>query len=295
MLMDCDRGAVRRRRRDRASSVWSRATGRSGPTAASSTRSRCSRSSAGRRNRSGCRPPARVFRISCGWRVIASRCRRSRWRTMRSCLPSSLLDEVSSSGLRLESMAPARVVRVFAHEALMRESSRRLPSPIGPAVAASCGRRRSCEDARFTGSAGCAQPTAYAVSHVERYLECPFKYFAAHVLKLPEERDEQAWMTPQERGQFVHEVFEGFFVEWQRRGGGAVTTANVARGDGVCSRRSRRAGSAALPKGIARWSARCCSDPPRRPGLASARSRSRSSTDAAVVERLLEYELRGHV
>src|SRR5207253_780144 len=58
--------------------------------------------------------------------------------------------------------------------------------------------------------------------------ECPFKYYAAHVLQLPEERDAQAWLTPQERGHFVHAVFESFFAEWQDLGRGAITTANVA-------------------------------------------------------------------
>ena len=37
-----------------------------------------------------------------------------------------------------------------------------------------------------------ARRRVYAVSHVERYLECPFKYFAAYVLRLPEERDEES-------------------------------------------------------------------------------------------------------
>jgi len=75
----------------------------------------------------------------------------------------------------------------------------------------------------------------YAVSRLERYLECPFKFFAAHVLNLPEERDEQAWMTPQERGHFVHEVFESFFREWQQRGGGAITTGNIGEAMALCA------------------------------------------------------------
>ena len=38
-------------------------------------------------------------------------------------------------------------------------------------------------------------------------------------------------MTPQERGHFVHNVFESFFTEWQRLGHGAITTTNV--GDAI--------------------------------------------------------------
>ena len=68
-----------------------------------------------------------------------------------------------------------------------------------------------------------------------------------------------------------------FFAEWQRRGRGAITTANVASGDAV--RRGRRSGSwRRCPKGIARSSARCCSARPRPPASASAPSRSRSRT-----------------
>ena len=120
---------------------------------------------------------------------------------------TSLLDEVQTSGLRLETATAPADGRVFTHEALMFE-------PIVAAATTGSARswlalRRiaSCDDPRFRGFTGAQQPKAYAVSRVERYLECPFKYFAAHVLKLPEERDEEAWMTPQERGQFVHEVF----------------------------------------------------------------------------------------
>src|SRR4029079_19576949 len=87
---------------------------------------------------------------------------------------------------------------------------------------------RTFEDPRFRGAAGRRAPAVYAVSRLERYLECPFKYFAAHVLKLEEERDEEAWLTPQERGHFVHEVFEEFFHEWQSQGHGAITTGNAA-------------------------------------------------------------------
>src|SRR4029077_13611335 len=80
---------------------------------------------------------------------------------------------------------------------------------------------------RFRGAAGPRAPATYAVSRLERYLECPFKYFAAHVLKLEEERDEEAWLTPQERGHFVHQVFEEFFTAWQQSGHGAITADNV--------------------------------------------------------------------
>jgi ATP-dependent helicase/DNAse subunit B len=79
----------------------------------------------------------------------------------------------------------------------------------------------------FHGAAGNRAPEAYAVSHVERYAECPFKYFAARVLGLDEERDDESGLTPQERGQLLHEVFQVFFARWHESGGRAITSANL--------------------------------------------------------------------
>ena len=203
---------------------------------------------------------------------------------------TSLLDEVQTSGLRIETAPAPAEGRVFTHEAIMFE-------PIVAAATSGSARSwldlrtdRSCDDPRFHGFTGAQQPKAYAVSHVERYLECPFKYFAAHVLKLPEERDEEAWMTPQERGQFVHEVFFEFFSEWQRRGHGAVTTANVRDAvtlfeDLAEGRLARLAeGDRALERTLLLGSAAAA-------GLAERAFGFEIEHDAPVVERLLEYEL----
>ena len=65
------------------------------------------------------------------------------------------------------------------------------------------------------------------MSHVERYLDCPFKYFAARVLSLDEERDDESGLTPQERGQLLHEVFQAFFAAWQKRGGRAISADSL--------------------------------------------------------------------
>ena len=80
----------------------------------------------------------------------------------------------------------------------------------------------------YHGAAGPRAPDVYAVSHVERYLDCPFKYFAARVLRLDEERDDESGLSPQERGQLLHEVFETFFARWQERGGRAITADSLA-------------------------------------------------------------------
>jgi RecB family exonuclease len=204
--------------------------------------------------------------------------------------PTSLLDEIATSGLRLEVVRPSSPRRVFEHEGLMIE-------PVVAAAASELARpwlelrlTRACDDPRYHGFAGPQPPKPYAVSHVERYLDCPFKYFAANVLKLPEERDEEAWMTPQERGQFVHEVFFDFFSEWQKRGQGAVTTGNVREAvmlfEEIAEERLARLGEGdrALERTLLLGSAAA-------PGLAERAFAFEIEHAVPVVERLLEHEL----
>jgi RecB family exonuclease len=205
--------------------------------------------------------------------------------------PTALLDEVHASGLPVEvvSQTPAR--RVLVHEALM--AIRTAPAPLSGLARSWLELRTTREDEtdRFKGFTGPRQPTAYAVSHVERYLDCPFRYFAAYVLKLPEEREEEAWMTPQERGQFVHEVFYEFFTEWQKRGHGAVTTANVADAVRLFAEiaEGRLAllaeGDRALERTLLLGSAAAS-------GLAERTFGFEIEHDTPVIERLLEYELK---
>ena len=75
---------------------------------------------------------------------------------------------------------------------------------------------------RYRGAAGPQPPARYAVSAVEQYLSCPFKYFASTVLRLGEEPDDELIMAPRSRGRFVHGVFRAFFERWQRSGAGAI-------------------------------------------------------------------------
>jgi RecB family exonuclease len=67
----------------------------------------------------------------------------------------------------------------------------------------------------------------YRVSKVDRYVDCPFKYFSETVLRLREEREDMAGLTPLERGTLLHTLFERFYREWQDGGGAAITAANL--------------------------------------------------------------------
>ena len=144
---------------------------------------------------------------------------------------SPFLEELESPGLQIERQPPFPAARVFEHEALLQGIAPRTNGerPGGAAewllLRLS---RTAAADARYHGAAGERDARAYAVSSVERYLECPFKYYASQILKLPEERDEESGLSPLERGHFVHDVFEQFFIQWRDSGAGTITTANVA-------------------------------------------------------------------
>jgi len=206
--------------------------------------------------------------------------------------PSALLEDVDAAGLPLERLAtvPAQSSRVFIHEALAMD-------PVRPAVLSgeaaewlALRSSRRFDEPRFHGQTDARETSTYAVSRLERYLECPFKYYAAHILKLPEERDEQAWMTPQERGQFVHAVFERFFTEWQRLGHGAITTSNMADAialfDTVAERHLETLpeGDRALERTLLLGSAAAA-------GFGERAFAFEIEDGIPLVERLLEYEL----
>ena len=143
--------------------------------------------------------------------------------------PSPFVEELDTAGLPIERMPPVPAGIYFTHDALaVAMTTSLLPgSPSASWFELRRSPARSSGD-RYRGTTGARPPATYAVSYVERYLDCPFKYFASQVLRLPEERDEEPGLTAQERGHFIHEVFEQFFSDWQRAGHGTITTTNVA-------------------------------------------------------------------
>jgi len=79
----------------------------------------------------------------------------------------------------------------------------------------------------YGGFVGPQAAEQYRVSRVDHYVLCPFKYFAENVLGLPEERDDMAGLTPLERGNLVHNLFEQFYRSWDARASGTITAANL--------------------------------------------------------------------
>ncbi len=99
----------------------------------------------------------------------------------------------------------------------------------------------------YRGHVGAIAAQEYRVSALDRYADCPFKYFAGSVLKLDEEPAEEPSLTPRERGTLLHSLFEKFYREWEETGRRGITTGNLAE---AIERFERIAGEAldALPE-----------------------------------------------
>jgi RecB family exonuclease len=207
--------------------------------------------------------------------------------------PSPFLEEVDTCGLAIERQSAASPTRVFVHEALVESPPD--DGALGETAAQWLALRRSrspAGDDAFHGAGGPRAPGAYAVSHLERYLECPFKYFAAHVLRLDEERDDESGLSPQERGQLMHAVFEDFFEAWNGRGGKAITAANLAEAVELFESVAE-ATIASLPEADRALERTYLLGSAAAAGLAERAFNFEIEQEIAVIERLLEHRLDG--
>jgi ATP-dependent helicase/nuclease subunit B len=208
--------------------------------------------------------------------------------------PSPLLEEIDASGLVVERVASEpRPPTRFTHEALIagEQHAAALTEQANAWIALRA--NRSPDDApRFHGAAGAREPAVYAVSHVERYLECPFKYYAARVLQLDEEREDESGLSPQERGQLLHEVFETFFRRWHESGGRAVTTNNLAQALDLFASVAE-AVLARLPEGDRALERTYLLGSAAAAGLGERAFNFEIEQECDVVERLLEHPLEG--
>lgn len=95
-------------------------------------------------------------------------------------------------------------------------------------------------ESRFHGSTGGPSFETYSLSALERYQDCPFKFFARDVLRLPELPEDEPFLSPRARGRFVHEVFQRFFEAWDAPGVRTLTTENLADARAVFSEVAER-------------------------------------------------------
>jgi ATP-dependent helicase/DNAse subunit B len=78
-------------------------------------------------------------------------------------------------------------------------------------------------DARYHGQAASASLSSYKVSSLDRYVDCPFIFFAEQVLGIKEDSEDEDSLSPREQGRVIHEVFQRFFEAWQQAGYAAIT------------------------------------------------------------------------
>ncbi len=152
---------------------------------------------------------------------------------------------------------------------------------------------RSPSDApEFHGSAGRRPSRTWSVSALETYLDCPFKFFARHVLRLAEEPEDEEVMDPRRQGRLVHAVFEAFFGAWQKDGFGGITPENLDQARSLFAETVDRS-LANLSEAEAGLERTRLLGSPAAAGLGEAVFRMEAERPVAVIRRLLEHPLRG--
>jgi RecB family exonuclease len=147
--------------------------------------------------------------------------------------PSPFVEDLAAAGLE-HVEEPDALNRIFDYEALATGAPRldaletsaaawaalRIDTPAGDTDA-------------YRGQAGTYEPPPLSLSAIERYVDCPFKFFAADVLRLEEPPEDDAAVSPRARGRFVHEALQRFFEAWDQTGAGPVTPENLPRARAV--------------------------------------------------------------
>ena len=142
--------------------------------------------------------------------------------------PSSLIDELDHATFETKTATPSPV-RIFEYEALCFEPLETSPlrTPDARAWAERRDRRSRARREREPGWTGAHRAPAYSLSALERYQDCPFKFFASDVLRLEEVPEDESTLSPRARGRFIHEVFQRFFEAWDARGGVSITSDSL--------------------------------------------------------------------
>ncbi len=121
-----------------------------------------------------------------------------------------------------------RDVRIFADERLALAPVSRVGVATVPAAWLALRQMRpDLTSPAYRGDVGAQPPREYRVSSLDRFVECPFKYFAGAVLRLDEDVEEESALTPRERGTLLHRLFERFYRDWDAAGRGAISMATL--------------------------------------------------------------------
>ncbi|MPZ20326.1 MAG: hypothetical protein GEV06_20775 [Luteitalea sp.] len=153
--------------------------------------------------------------------------------------PSALLEELDELDGSLVRRALPQI-RVTAEEALSLAPvvSSAVEEPAAAWLALRLSRTPG-NPARFRGQAGPQDgPTpsergprsrVFSVTAVERYLQCPFKYFAANELALEPDVEEEPGLSALQRGRLLHQVLHDFFARQPWRTELTVESMPIAR------------------------------------------------------------------
>jgi ATP-dependent helicase/nuclease subunit B len=207
--------------------------------------------------------------------------------------PSAFVHEVRTLAPPRQVVAETVPARVFRWEALALDPPAldALPEPART-WAALRATRTAAADPAFHGDAGPWTLPRISVSRLERYLDCPFKFYASEVLRLEEPPDDDDGRTPLERGLFLHELFERVFAAWQAAGRGAITADTLDAAHQVFAA-AADAALAGLAPGEAAIERLRLFGTAATPGIARRVLDMEVERGGAVIERLLEYPLEG--
>ena len=205
--------------------------------------------------------------------------------------PSILLDDIEAVPFVGET-ASETAVRVFQTEALSLEPRRPEVLPAGPRAWALARLADTPDPTRFQGDAGAWTMPRVSVSRLERYLDCPFRFFASEVLRLEEQPEDEDTRTPLERGRFLHELFERFFSEWQTRGHTRIDATLVPEARALFTTICEETLATLSPSEAALERTRLLGSAVN-PGIAHRVFAMEAERTIDVIERLLEFPLQG--
>ena len=213
--------------------------------------------------------------------------------------PSPFVENVARAGLEVH-RPEARALRPhFRTRGAVASSARLDVMSTAPTASAEwLARRVSRTPAltrRYHGAVGPRAAGVYAVSHVERYLECPFKYFAAQVLRLEEERDGRVRADAAGAGPASARGLRSVLRGVAARGPPGVSTGNLDEALALFEEVAERQLLASAGRRTVRSSGPICSARRPPPGLAERAFAFEIEQGIGVVERLLEYRVRRRV
>ncbi|MEQ1758225.1 MAG: PD-(D/E)XK nuclease family protein [Vicinamibacterales bacterium] len=141
--------------------------------------------------------------------------------------PSSLVEELDAVSLEVVETDPDPT-HIFELEVLCRRHVVAAGMDEGTQSAVEARLQRApASDPRFHGQTVGHAVAAYSLSALERYQDCPFKFFANDVLRLQDIPDDEPFLSPRARGRFIHEVFQRFFEAWDGHAARTLTVDNL--------------------------------------------------------------------